>query len=141
MKDRNEAARDKLKAIREAACVYPKMDENGKPNVCGKKQMMTVSVPGLVELESGEVKSEDFAIGMPFCEYHCFMVMGGFVGVVMRDGKPHHFHGGLDTIAIVEHVLNVQAMTGRLKATMEQSEKAKAEAQAMIKKDAEAHKK
>ena len=59
---------------------------------CKEKNMMTVSLPMLTELESGEIRQEEgVGLGVPFCMYHFFVVSTGQFGILKKDNQEVFF--------------------------------------------------
>ena len=131
--DRNKQAReDVIEKMRQAGCQYPIVDEqSGEMKCCGKKQMMTVSLPILNTTESGQIISsvgEDggMEVGVPLCDYHCFLAMStGLFGVKSdAEMKKQHLVAPFDAIHLAESVIDSMVMSGRLQEIMRKKDDA-----------------
>ena len=107
MTDRNEKARDKIKEMANAKCVYPE---------CGKKQLMSVSLPVLVKTETGispaGAETQSMGIPVPLCAYHFPIASMGLFGVLQHDDKMEKlsFHAPFEMIAVAEAVFEAKRM-------------------------------
>ena len=125
LKAKKIATEKKIEELMHAPCEYPLLDDEGNMKKCGKKQMMTVTIPIVQRLENGQLEySESAAIGVPFCDYHCYIAMSGMFGIEMSD-KGGQLHGAFDMVHMIESVLFAQILSGKLQADLKASEDAK----------------
>jgi hypothetical protein len=105
---------EKLKALKEATCEYPMMDEDGTFKACGKEQFMSCALPCVTVMESGKEKDEPIQIPVPFCEYHAMIALHGLFYTVMKDGQPKYLKVPGQEIMVAEAVIESYAVTGKL---------------------------
>ena len=111
-----------LENLRKSTCHYPIMDEEtGEMKPCGKRQMMSISLPMLNTTESGQIVSsvgEEGGIQMPvpLCDYHSYLSMATGMFGVKSDDKMDKYSliAPFDAIHIAESVVNVMIMTGKV---------------------------
>lgn len=113
---------DAIKKLRESCCIYPMQnEESGEMKSCGKKQMMSISLPILNATESGKVVSSigeegGVSIPIPLCNYHAMLAMATGMFGLKTDDKMNvqQLIAPLDIIHIAESVVNAMAMTGKI---------------------------
>lgn len=132
IKPKEISTEEKIKKMRNATCEFLVAGEEGVER-CGKKQIMTVSLPLLYINEEGETKAhEGVSLGVPLCEYHMFIAMSGHFGIIEKNGK-HSLYGDFKEVELIETVIMAQLMSGRFQEETKAIEKGKEEAEKMAK--------
>lgn len=92
-----------MEGITQAKCSYPE---------CDKKNMITVSLPIISDLESGQIEaSEGMALGVPFCNYHSFIAMSGHFGIKTDPkGEKNKLFAPFPMITLIESVIHAREM-------------------------------
>ena len=111
-------SKEKIEKLTQATCEYPTHDEDGKFKPCGKKQMMTVSLPLFKKTESGQLEQMHgpeggHSIGVPFCDKHAMIMMSGHFGALEQDGKIR-LHGPFEQVDLIRTVVSNMVMDGEL---------------------------
>lgn len=96
----------KIKELMKQKCAYPS---------CNKKQFMSVSLPIMKQLESGNfiepesTKNSSVSMGVPLCQDHFQYSMVGMFGVIEKEGE-HFLHGPFEIIETVKGILEAEKM-------------------------------
>jgi len=132
MDKRKEKIMDKIK--KQTCCYLIHDEETGEVKKCGKKQMMTVSLPILRRTEDGKIvnvdsnEEEGSALGVAFCDEHVWYAMSGLFGIVM-EGDKSFIHGPFAEIELMEKVVSAMVMNGKIQEMIKSKEEGEKQVQ------------